>query len=116
MKNSRRAGGFTLVELILALFVAGLFMSAVYLTMISGQKSSAGVERKVAAQQDVRAALEIMAIEIGMASHNPNFVPAGIIWNALFKGIPVATPTAITVQMDLGGAGAGGGGGGGVIG
>jgi len=108
MKNSRRAGGFTLVELILALFVAGLFMSAVYLTMISGQKSSAGVERKVAAQQDVRAALEIMAIEIGMASHNPNFVPAEIIWNALYKGIPVATPTAITVQMDLGGAGTGG--------
>ena len=107
-----------MVELILALFVGGLFMSAVYLTMISGQKSSAGVERKVAAQQDVRAALEIMAMEIGMASHNPNFVLPKDIWknstctglatNWWYKGIPVVTPTAITVQMDLGGTGPGG--------
>ncbi len=61
------------MELLFALFVGGLLMSAVYLTMISGQKSSTGVERKVAAQQDVRAALDIMAMEIGMASYNPNF-------------------------------------------
>jgi len=112
MKNSRRAGGFTLVELILAMFVGGLLMSAVYFTMISGQKSSAGVERKVAAQQDVRAALDIMAMEIGMASYNPYFALPSQIWvnpttctgaanTPQYKGIQVATPTAITVEMDV---------------
>jgi len=112
MKNSRRASGFTLVELILAMFVGGLLMSAVYFTMISGQKSSAGVERKVAAQQDVRAALDIMAMEIGMASYNPNFALPSLIWvnpttctgaaaNPQYKGIQAATPTAITVEMDI---------------
>jgi prepilin-type N-terminal cleavage/methylation domain-containing protein len=116
MENLRRAGGFTLVELILALFVGALLMSAIYFAMISGQKSSAGVERKVAAQQDVRAALEIMAMEISMASYNPNFAP-GQIWrnpptvsatctgassNQGWKGIQEATPTSITVEMDIG--------------
>ena len=87
-------------------------MSAVYFTMISGQKSSAGVERKVAAQQDVRAALDIMAMEIGMASYNPNFALPGQIWvnptnctgataNPQYRGIQAATPTAITVEMDI---------------
>jgi prepilin-type N-terminal cleavage/methylation domain-containing protein len=112
MKNLRRAGGFTLVELIMSLFVGGLLMSAVYMSMISGQKSSAGVERKVAAQQDVRAALDIMAMEISMGSYNPNFALPGQIWvnpatctgaanNPQYKGIQVATPTAITVEMDV---------------
>lgn len=113
MENLRRVGGFTLVEVIIALFIGGLLMSAVYLTMISGQKSSAGVERKVAAQQDVRAALDIMAMEIGMASYNPNFALPAQLWvnptppctaataNPQYKGIQVATPTAITVEMDI---------------
>jgi prepilin-type N-terminal cleavage/methylation domain-containing protein len=112
MKNLRRTSGFTLVELIMALFVGGLLMSAVYFTMISGQKSSSGVERKVAAQQDVRAALDIMAMEIGMASYNPNFALPSLIWvdpatcagattHPEYKGIQAAAPLAITVEMDI---------------
>jgi prepilin-type N-terminal cleavage/methylation domain-containing protein len=113
MENLRRVGGFTLVELILAIFIGALLMSAIYFAMISGQKSSAGVERKVAAQQDVRAALEIMAMEVSMASYNPNFAP-GQIWrdpsppctaaslNQGWKGIQEATPSSITVEMDIG--------------
>ena len=112
MENLRRVGGFTLVELLFALFVGGLLMTAVYLTMISGQKSSTGVERKVAAQQDVRAALDIMAMEIGMASYNPFFSLPGQIWvnpatcrgvaaNPEYKGIQVAGPMGITVEMDI---------------
>ena len=111
MKNLRREGGFTLVEVLFALFVGGLLMSAVYFTMISGQKSSAGVERKVAAQQDVRAALDIMALEIGMASYNPNYALG--LWvqapgdcaaagTQSYRGIQEATPMAITVEMDIG--------------
>jgi prepilin-type N-terminal cleavage/methylation domain-containing protein len=118
MKDLRRAGGFTLVELIFALFIGALLVAAIYFTMIWGQKSSAGVERKVAAQQDVRAALEIMAMEIGMASYNPTYqmgpwvkgpsapadsandcVKAG---NQSYKGIQEATATSVTVEMDIG--------------
>jgi len=116
IKNFSKAKGFTLIEIIFALFIGALLMSAIYLTMISGQRSSMGVERKVAAQQDVRGALEIMAMEIGMASYNPNFAPAGI-WrnpptvsppctgvsaNQGGKGIQEATPTSLTVEMDIG--------------
>jgi prepilin-type N-terminal cleavage/methylation domain-containing protein len=116
MKKLRRAEGFTLVEVILALFIGGVLMSAVYVVMISGQKSSTGVERKVAAQQDVRAALEIMAMEISMASYNSFFNPSfwrnppgaasnpctGLSSNQVWKGIQEATPTSITVEMDIG--------------
>jgi hypothetical protein len=100
----------------MALFIGLILLGAVYVSMTTGQRSSAGVERKVAAQQDVRAALEIMALEIGMASYNPNFQPG--LWlrgpsvppnandcimvgDQTYKGIQEATPTAITVEMDI---------------
>lgn len=108
MKNLGRAEGFTLVEVILALFIGAVLMSAIYAVMISGQKSSVGVERKVATQQDVKAALEIMAMEISMASYNP-FFGMGMwlqndcitVGNPAIKGIQEATPTSITVEMDI---------------
>jgi prepilin-type N-terminal cleavage/methylation domain-containing protein len=120
MKKLGRAEGFTLVEVIFALFIGGVLMSAVYVVMISGQKSSAGVEMKAAAQQDVKAALEIMAMEISMASYNPFFESNPGFWlhppsspqdlvndcitpgNQMYRGIQEATPTAITVEMDIG--------------
>jgi hypothetical protein len=93
-------------------------MSAAYVAMTSGQQSSAGVERKVAAQQDLRAAMQIMGLELSMASYNPHYMPN--LWHDLpnlgatvdcipkgsdkqdLKGIREATPTAITVEMDIG--------------
>ena len=69
----------------------------------------------MAAQQDVRAALDIMALEIGMASYNP-FCASGI-WknpsgdctnastNQQYKGIQSAGPKGITVEMDIAGGG-----------
>jgi hypothetical protein len=84
--------------------------------MNAGQQTSAGVERKVAAQQDVRAAMQIMGLDVSMASYNPHYAPN--IWhdlpgfgsmvqctasgNQAFKGIREATPTAITLEMDIG--------------
>lgn len=110
--------GFTLIEIIFAIFIGLMLLSAIYVSMISGQKSSVAIDRKVAAQQDVRSALEIMAVEIGMASYNPTF--ASGIWrdgpatlncgtpaaNQAIKGIQEATANSITVEMDVGGAGA----------
>lgn len=114
MNDFRKDKGFTLVEILMAVFIGLILLGAVYVTVNSGQRSSAGVERKVAAQQDVRAALEVMAMEISMASFNPNFAP-GNPWknppnasnpctgpgNLTNKGIQEATPTSLTIEMDL---------------
>ena len=107
MKNSR---GFTLVEILFAVAIGVIVIGAGYVAMISGQRSSVGIEQKVVAQQDVRSTLEIMSMEIGMASFNPNFVTG--IWinpvgcaipsaNQGYRGIQEATLNTITVEMDI---------------
>lgn len=114
-KIIRRKEGFTLVEIIFALFIGVLILGAIYFSMIAGKKSSVALESKISAQQDVRAVLEIMAMEIGMASYNPNFVTG--IWrnpgdcssfsaNQTYKGIQTATANSITVEMDIAESGA----------
>ena len=113
MIDFRRDKGFTLIEILMAVFIGLILLGAIYVSMTSVQRSSAGIERKVAAQQEVRAALDVMAMEISMASYNPNFMLAGF-WkntppacttpspNRAYKGIQEATPTSITVEMDIG--------------
>lgn len=110
INNAKSAKGFTLIEILFALFIGLLLMGTIYVSMISGQRSSVALEGKITAQQDVRAVLEVMALEIGMASFNPNFVTG--IWrnpancpsasgNQAYKGIQVATENSITVEMDI---------------
>lgn len=110
MNPTKNHRGFTLLEILFAMAIGVVVMGAVYMAMITGQRSSVGIEQRVSAAQDVRASLEIMSIEIGMASFNPNFVPG--IWlapagcanpspNQGFRGVQVATPWAITVEMDV---------------
>ena len=112
----KRQRGFTLIEIVFALFVGLLLMGAAYVAMTTGQKTSAGVERKVAAQQDIRAALQAMSLEISMASYNVNVF--GGFWHDLpvlgsdtpvsctgagdqtYKGIREATATRLILEMD----------------
>ncbi len=66
---------------------------------------------KSAAGQDARAALELMAIEIQMASYNPTYAPD--IWSEsgklhavhpptrVTRGIQAATDSSITVEADI---------------
>ena len=107
MKNIK---GFTLIEILMALFVGLLLLGVVYICVVSGQRSSVAIERKTIAHQDARAILEIMTTEIAMASFNPNF--AANVWrdpgdcvnisaNQAYKGIQVATANSITVEMDI---------------
>ncbi len=104
------ARGYTLVEMITAVAVSLVLLMAVYAAVNSVQRSSSGLERKVTAQQDVRPGLELMAMEIRMASFNPNF--ASGIWmdtadctNAAAdqtrRGIQEATDSSITLEMDI---------------
>jgi prepilin-type N-terminal cleavage/methylation domain-containing protein len=116
MRNSK---GFTLIELIIAMGVTLILLGAVFMAVDSSQFHSTGIERKVVAQQDVKSAVNLMAMEIEMASCNPNF--EGNIWldppgsvtcgavsaNQIRRGIQEATPTSIAIEMDVRGAATG---------
>ncbi|MCX8030338.1 MAG: prepilin-type N-terminal cleavage/methylation domain-containing protein [Thermodesulfovibrionales bacterium] len=110
--------GFTIVELMIAVVTAAIVLSAITLSLRSGLFSSVGIQSKITTQQDVRAAIETMALEIGMASYNPRFEPQ--IWadllsttglncsvstaaptNPLKKGIVEATANSLTIEADL---------------
>jgi Tfp pilus assembly protein PilW len=102
--------GFTLIELMVALGIGIFMMMAIYGVINHAQRSSSGIERKVVAQQDERSALELMAMEIRMASYNQfsttgNWLNSntciGAAGNQTWKGIQEATPFSITVEMDI---------------
>ncbi len=101
--------GFTLIEILIALVVGALMMVGVYSIVTLTQKSTAGMDRKIIAQKDVRSGLDLMALEIRMASYNSSL--DNTIWrnaadctsaaaNATYKGIQVATSDMITIEMD----------------
>ena len=112
MKNKR---GFTLPEVLVAMAVGMVILTAIYAAVISGQRASGSIQRKVTTFQDARAALELMAAEIQMASYNPNLTTG--IWRAANacnsasgsqnnRGIQAADPNFITIEMDIDGTGA----------
>jgi len=114
-----REKGFTLVEIVLALLIGLLLLATVYFAVTTAQRSTTGVQIKVVAQQDVRAILEAMALEIAMASYNPTFNPT--LWrdpsnctnlvpassspapNQDCRGIQLARANSLSIEMDLDG-------------
>jgi prepilin-type N-terminal cleavage/methylation domain-containing protein len=107
MKEMR---GFTLVELMIAMGVTVVLMAAVYMAVNATQRHSSAIERKVTAQQDVKPALNLMAMEIGMASYNPNATRGNWLLasdcstvspNQTYLGIQEATANVLTVEMDI---------------
>lgn len=104
--------GFTLVEILVALGIGAIMLAAIYSMINLSQKTSSGMERRVAAQQDEKTALELMAMEIGMASYNPLSISDNVLWvnpvtcngvtsNPTYKGIQAAAANSITIQMDI---------------
>src|SRR5271157_662501 len=93
MKNKN---GYTLVEALIALLMGSLVLMAIYSAINTVQTSSSKIESKVTAQQDTRGAMELMSMEIQMASYNPQLKQN--IWvssadcvsmagNQIYKGI-----------------------------
>ena len=112
MKNHK---GYTLVEVLIALALGVIILSAIYSLVNMGQKSTYNIERRVAAHQDARTALEMMSMEIQMASYNPRpdfegsdfWVSSGnctASTNQTYKGIQSATDSSITIEMNLDGS------------
>lgn len=117
MKNGKNIAGFTLVEVLFAITIGLMLIGAIYVAIQSGQRASMAIESKVAAQQDARAALEMMAAEITMASYNATFVSniwrtaaiggaCGISASQGYKGIQIATAAQLGVEMDVNESGA----------
>jgi type II secretory pathway pseudopilin PulG len=118
MQNER---GYTLVELMIAIGISMLILSAIYMVVNFTQTNTSGIERKVAAQQDIKPALDVMAMEISMASYNPTFAGDASIWvkppgaagcgslsaTPTYRGIQEATDNSIAVEMDIQGPGGG---------
>jgi type IV pilus assembly protein PilW len=67
----KKEKGFTLVELMVTVFVAGIVMAGVYSAYYSQQKSYTAQEQMAEMQQNLRAAMYFMAKEIRMAGCNP---------------------------------------------
>jgi len=63
--------GFTIIELLVAVFVAGIVMAGVYSAYYSQQKSYTAQEQMAELQQNLRSAMYFMAKEIRMAGCNP---------------------------------------------
>jgi type II secretory pathway pseudopilin PulG len=106
----RKPEGFTLVEVLISMFVGIVIIGAIYAAVVSSQRSTVNIERKVVAGQDARAALELMALEIQMASYNPTFAtdmwidPTGdctASGNQNYRGIQTATAKSISVEADI---------------
>lgn len=107
MNNFR---GFTLIEILVAMMVSMVILGAIYAAVTMGQQSSSAIVQKVVANQDARASLELMAMEVQMASYNPTRA-AGLWLSAAncgtlatqqnYLGIQGPTATSITIEMDL---------------
>jgi prepilin-type N-terminal cleavage/methylation domain-containing protein len=109
--------GFTLVELMVAMAIGLVIMATIYASVNMAQRSATSVVRKVSTQQDARAVLDIMAMEIRMAGYNPKYAKAtwanglaaplcsAMTLISVNKGIQVATANKLVIVMDLNGSG-----------
>jgi Tfp pilus assembly protein PilW len=112
MRRRKGSRGFTIVECVVAVAVGMTILGAVYAAVWTGQRSATGIDRKVTTGQDARAALEVMAMEMRMASYNPFYAanPWTDITNcnagdATRRGVQNAASSTIQIQMDLNGGG-----------
>ena len=84
--------GLSLVELLVAMTIGLLVLGAVLQIFASQNRTSAVQQEIVYAQQNVRAAMDVMVREIRNAGHDPQ--------NGGFGAIQAATATTIQVRAD----------------
>ena len=66
-----RRGGFSLVELMVAMVISLVVLGATYSVFIGQNRTFSNQESIVEMQQNTRAAMDMMAREIGMAGYDP---------------------------------------------
>ena len=73
-------GGYTIVELLVAIAISGIFMGAIYSAYTSQQRATLGQEQVSAMQRNLRSAMYFMEKEIRMAGCDPTgLTTAGIV-------------------------------------
>lgn len=96
---ARQTGGFTLIEMLIALVLGSLVVLGLF-DFLSSQQRVYMVQEQVAdMQQNARAALDILTREIRMAGYNP----AGLIVSP--PGIVTAAASSLHFTADLNGNG-----------
>jgi type IV pilus assembly protein PilW len=96
MKNKllfRTDKGFTIVELLVVMAIAGLALTGVLATFRSQQKSYSVQDKVVVMQQNLRVGMYLMEREIRMAGFNPTN-------NSAFNGFLLAEDDEIQFQRD----------------
>lgn len=68
--SNRNKSGFTLVELLIAMFISSLVIGAIYTTYEKQQKVYTAQDQVVDVQQNLRAGMNIMTREIRMAGYD----------------------------------------------
>ncbi|MBW6485054.1 MAG: prepilin-type N-terminal cleavage/methylation domain-containing protein [Syntrophobacterales bacterium] len=89
-----RRSGFTLIELIIAMAIGLLILSASYRVFEVQNKILKNQEQIVELQQNVRAAMEMVTREVRMAGYNPA--------NVAFTGVAVSS-SQLEIRADLDG-------------
>lgn len=89
---------YTLVELMVALSVASIFVTATLMIVNTAARNYYAQERVSDAQQSLRAGLDLMARDIRMAGYDPMAVSQG---SKSRFGILSATNTMIQISADL---------------
>jgi type IV pilus assembly protein PilW len=89
----RNQKGFTLIEFLVAMAVAGIVMAGIYSAYYSQQKSFVVQDEMAEMQQNLRAAMFFMAREIRMAGCNPT--------GGSNAGFVTANANTINFTMDL---------------
>jgi type IV pilus assembly protein PilW len=85
--------GLSLIELLVAMAMAGLVMAATVTLLLAGHAAHAVGTARAEATQSARVALERMGSELRQAGYDPQ--------GARFEAILVAEPARVTLQRDL---------------
>jgi prepilin-type N-terminal cleavage/methylation domain-containing protein len=106
-----RQQGFTLTELLVVMAMTGIIMAAVYSTYKSQQDSYVVQEQVVEMQQNLRAALFLLAKDLMAAGFNPaknpsieGFLPEIPDDNPTPETSTSATSLAMTADLDMDGS------------
>jgi prepilin-type N-terminal cleavage/methylation domain-containing protein len=105
--NSSHAGsrGFSLIEMLIAMTVGLVVLGAMYNVFTIQNKTFGNQEEIVAMQQSVRAGMDMMAREVGMAGYDPALANSDTNSANDFSGVTVSA-SKLQIKADLDGNGA----------